>query len=363
MAQQTLLRPARQAAQQERPRTAKAQARAVARARARVQPQTEAQAQAEAEAEVQAKGPVSHRKPRTRSSRADRLWSVASLVVMFVLSLVCGVLLAVHGPSESSSLEVQPAPVPSPQTPYGPVIPGPAKETPKKPATPAGSGNTAVEKVVLRPGDTLYALAGAHGTSVKVLQELNDLGTSTLIYADDTLRVPGTPPSAQGQLDLPETELPEADPPTSDPPTSDPSKSDPPKSDPPKKKAPKKAPKTAPKSGAKAVVAFARNQLGKPYVWGGTGPRGYDCSGLVMRAWEKAGVKLPRTTWGQVKAGEATTRAGLVPGDLIISNNGGHVQLYIGDGKVIHAPGTGRTVTTAPLPSPSAVVSYRHITP
>ncbi|MCL7382472.1 C40 family peptidase, partial [Streptomyces sp. 35G-GA-8] len=194
------------------------------------------------------------------------------------------------------------------------------------------------------------------------LQELNDLGTSTLIYADDTLRVPGTPPSAQGQLDLPETELPDADPPKSDPPKSDPSKSDPPKKKAPDK-APKKAPKTAPTSGAKAVVAFARDQLGKPYVWGGTGPRGYDCSGLVMRAWEKAGVKLPRTTWGQVKAGKATTRDGLVPGDLIISNNGGHVQLYIGDGKVIHAPGTGRTVTTAQLPAPSTVVSYRHITP
>ncbi|MER8073794.1 NlpC/P60 family protein, partial [Streptomyces sp. NPDC094034] len=72
---------------------------------------------------------------------------------------------------------------------------------------------------------------------------------------------------------------------------------------------------------------------------------------------------LPRTTWGQVKAGKATTRADLVPGDLIISNKGRHVQLYIGDGKVIHAPGTGRTVTTAKLPSPSTVVSYRHITP
>ncbi|MCL7382664.1 LysM peptidoglycan-binding domain-containing protein, partial [Streptomyces sp. 35G-GA-8] len=74
------------------------------------------------------------------------------------------------------------------------------KETPKEPAATAGSGTGVIEKVVLRPGDTLYALAGAHDTSVKALQELNDLGTSTLIYADDTLRVPGTPPSAQGQL-------------------------------------------------------------------------------------------------------------------------------------------------------------------
>ncbi|MFD5899837.1 NlpC/P60 family protein [Streptomyces sp. NPDC060366] len=341
MAQQTLLRPPRKAPQ---PRTA--------------------QAKGPAQGRVEAKGPVSHRKPRARTSRADRLWSVASLVVMFVLSLVCGVLLAVHGPSESSSLEVRPTPTPAPapQVPHGPVMPEPVKETPKK---PAGSGTAAVKKVTLIPGDTLYALAGAHSTSVKVLQELNDLGASTLIYAGETLRVPGDPQSAQPQLvppgvDLPEMEFPEMELPESDLPEMDPPKNDPPKNDPPKKKDPKKE---APKSGAKAVVAFARAQLGKPYVWGGTGPNGFDCSGLVMRAWEKAGVQLPRTTWGQVKAGKATTRDELVPGDLIISNNGGHVQLYIGDGKVIHAPGKGRSITTAPLPDHSGVDSYRHITP
>ncbi|MFF3755242.1 C40 family peptidase [Streptomyces sp. NPDC002018] len=324
MTQQTLPRPPRQAPQRRQPRTAQAR--------------------------VQAKGPVSHRKPRTRSTRGERLWAVASLVVMFVLSLVCGVLLAVHGPSESSSLEVQPTPVPSPRTPYGPVMPEPVKETPEPvkemPKKPTG---TVVEKVTLRPGDTLYALAGIHGTSVKALQGLNDLGTSTLIYAGDTLRVPATPDSTQPQkIDLPDTDPPKSDPPKTDPPTSDP---------------PKKAPKSGAKAGAKAVVAFAQAQLGKPYVWGGTGPRGYDCSGLVMRAWEKAGVKLPRTTWDQVKAGEATTRSELVPGDLVISNNGGHVQLYIGDGKVIHAPGSGRTVTITELAHRSDVVSYRHITP
>lgn len=91
MAQQTLLRPPQQAAQHKQPRTAQAR--------------------------VEAKGPVSHRKPEARSTarseRRDRLWAAASLVVMFVLSLVCGVLLAVHGPSDSSSLEVRPTPTPA----------------------------------------------------------------------------------------------------------------------------------------------------------------------------------------------------------------------------------------------------------
>ncbi|MCL7380803.1 hypothetical protein, partial [Streptomyces sp. 35G-GA-8] len=83
MAQQTLLRPARQAAQQERPGTAKAQARTQARVQARAvaRARVQARAGADAGAGVRAEGPVSHRKPRTRSSRSDRLWSVASLVV------------------------------------------------------------------------------------------------------------------------------------------------------------------------------------------------------------------------------------------------------------------------------------------
>ncbi|MCL7382232.1 hypothetical protein, partial [Streptomyces sp. 35G-GA-8] len=81
MAQQTLLRPARQAAQQERPGTAKAQARTQARAQARAVARARVRVQARAGAGVRAEGPVSHRKPRTRSSRSDRLWSVASLVV------------------------------------------------------------------------------------------------------------------------------------------------------------------------------------------------------------------------------------------------------------------------------------------
>lgn len=113
--------------------------------------------------------------------------------------------------------------------------------------------------------------------------------------------------------------------------------------------------------GTAAAVAFARAQIGKPYAWGATGPGSFDCSGLVMRAWQVGGVALPRTTWGMAKAGRATTRGALVPGDLVITNGGGHVQLYIGDGKVVHAPGTGKHVTIAPLAPASGVLTYRHL--
>ncbi|MFF3735333.1 C40 family peptidase [Streptomyces sp. NPDC002476] len=126
---------------------------------------------------------------------------------------------------------------------------------------------------------------------------------------------------------------------------------------------PKPMAKSPARPAPRRVVAFAQAQLGKPYIWGGTGPRGYDCSGLVTQAWKAAGVSLPRTTWDLVRAGTATTRAQLVPGDLVIANGGRHVQLYIGHGKVIHAPRPGSTVTIARLAAASDVVSYRHITP
>ncbi|MFI9630716.1 C40 family peptidase [Streptomyces sp. NPDC052042] len=206
-----------------------------------------------------------------------------------------------------------------------------------------------VRKVVLRPGDTLYALAGRHGTTVKALQRLNVLGTSTLIYAGDTFRVPaGTGPVEETR----KGRSTDGSPSPSPSPTKSKSKS-----------MAKPAAKSPAGSASWRVVAFAQAQLGKPYIWGGTGPRGYDCSGLVTQAWKAAGVSLPRTTWGQVRAGTATSRAQLVPGDLVIANGGGHVQLYIGHGKVIHAPRPGSTVTVARLAAASGVVGYRHITP
>lgn len=96
-------------------------------------------------------------------------------------------------------------------------------------------------------------------------------------------------------------------------------------------------------AGARAV-AFARAQIGKPYVWGAEGPDAYDCSGLTMAAWASAGVQLPRTTSGQILVGTAVpSRAQLAPGDLVFTTRG-HVVLYAGAGRVVSAPYPGRTV-------------------
>ncbi|MFD7432605.1 NlpC/P60 family protein [Streptomyces sp. NPDC059818] len=93
------------------------------------------------------------------------------------------------------------------------------------------------------------------------------------------------------------------------------------------------------------VLAFARAQIGKPYVWGATGPSSYDCSGLTQAAWRAAGVSLPRTTWDQVNVGTRIATADLQPGDLVFFYDDiSHVGIYKGDGMMIHAPKPGANV-------------------
>ncbi|MFE5734463.1 NlpC/P60 family protein [Streptomyces sp. NPDC056528] len=105
-----------------------------------------------------------------------------------------------------------------------------------------------------------------------------------------------------------------------------------------------------PDSRAAQAVSFARAQLGKPYVWGATGPSGYDCSGLTQAAWRAAGVSLPRTTYTQINAGQRVSRSRLAPGDLVFFYSGiSHVGLYIGGGQMIHAPRPGAPIRIAPI--------------
>ncbi|MFJ1611723.1 NlpC/P60 family protein [Streptomyces sp. NPDC098085] len=96
---------------------------------------------------------------------------------------------------------------------------------------------------------------------------------------------------------------------------------------------------------AEKVLAFARAQIGKPYVWGATGPSSYDCSGLTQAAWKAAGVDIPRTTWDQVKVGTRVATADLRPGDLVFFYDDiSHVGIYKGGGMMIHAPKPGANV-------------------
>ncbi|GAA1972018.1 C40 family peptidase [Kitasatospora viridis] len=107
---------------------------------------------------------------------------------------------------------------------------------------------------------------------------------------------------------------------------------------------------------AAAAVQFAYAQLGKPYVWGATGPGSFDCSGLTGAAWRAAGVSLPRVSEDQWNAGRRIARADLQPGDLVFFYGDlHHVGIYIGNGQMIHAPRTGKNVTVLPI---DAMPSY-----
>jgi cell wall-associated NlpC family hydrolase len=169
------------------------------------------------------------------------------------------------------------------------------------------------QTIVVQPGDTLWGLAHRNGTTVEDLQRLNNLGTSTLIRIGQTLVLHDDTAAVR-------------------------------------------AGKTA------TAIAYAKAQVGKPYKFATEGPDSFDCSGLVMMAWSAAGVRLPRVTYDQIKVGERVTRDRLVPGDLVFTNNGGHVELYIGDNRVVNAGHTGVSVHLQDLPRDAQIVAYVHLT-
>ena len=109
---------------------------------------------------------------------------------------------------------------------------------------------------------------------------------------------------------------------------------------------------------AEKAVAFAYAQLGKPYVWGATGPGSYDCSGLAQAAWAAAGVAIPRVTYDQWAALPHIATSAIQPGDLLFYAGEGHVAMYVGDGYIIDAPRTGLNVQKLPMNTGWYAASY-----
>lgn len=104
-----------------------------------------------------------------------------------------------------------------------------------------------------------------------------------------------------------------------------------------------------------SIVETARKYLGVNYVWGGTSPSGFDCSGLVQYAFAQAGIELPRVTYDQINVGQAVQPNKLRPGDLVFFDTDrkrsgpDHVGIYMGGGKFIHAPRPGDKVKISSL--------------
>lgn len=101
-----------------------------------------------------------------------------------------------------------------------------------------------------------------------------------------------------------------------------------------------------PAGGAGAAAAFARSQIGKPYVYAASGPDAYDCSGLTMRAWQAGGISLPHYSGAQAKRGVRVPLDQLQPGDLITTTEGwsGHVGIWVGGGYVHASSSQGAMV-------------------
>ncbi|MFF3439751.1 C40 family peptidase [Streptosporangium sp. NPDC002721] len=98
------------------------------------------------------------------------------------------------------------------------------------------------------------------------------------------------------------------------------------------------------------AVSAAKKQIGDPYRWGASGPGAFDCSGLVRYAWRKAGVSLPRITHSQYRSiRKKVSWSKLSPGDLMFFSGKGHVGMYVGKGRMVHSPSSGKTVRVVRL--------------
>jgi cell wall-associated NlpC family hydrolase len=101
---------------------------------------------------------------------------------------------------------------------------------------------------------------------------------------------------------------------------------------------------------ATGALKAALSKLGRPYVWGADGPSTFDCSGLTLWAYKQVGINLPHYTGSQWNAGTRVSRAELRPGDLVFFHADlHHMGMYIGDGKMVHAPQTGDVVKIVPM--------------
>jgi cell wall-associated NlpC family hydrolase len=117
--------------------------------------------------------------------------------------------------------------------------------------------------------------------------------------------------------------------------------------------------KPRPTLGQRAA-RLALNAVGVPYAWGGSSPSGgFDCSGLVSWAYGRLGVRLPHSSYALYNRGRRVARSRLKTGDLVFFYGLGHVGMYLGRGRMVHAPSSGRRVEVVPLGGRSLIGARR----
>ncbi|MBT8131214.1 MAG: C40 family peptidase [Gammaproteobacteria bacterium] len=108
--------------------------------------------------------------------------------------------------------------------------------------------------------------------------------------------------------------------------------------------------------GHAVAAATATQQIGRPYKWGGSTPKGFDCSGLVQYSYNNAGMSVPRTSRAQYSASQHISLRQARTGDLLFFRFSGrisHVGIYLGDGRFVHSPSSGKHVEVASLQQPT----------
>ncbi|MGH9060247.1 MAG: LysM peptidoglycan-binding domain-containing protein, partial [Acidimicrobiales bacterium] len=201
------------------------------------------------------------------------------------------------------------------------------------PATTAAS--TSGSSYTVQAGDTLNRIAARYGTTAAALASLNHIANPDVITVGQVLAVTGQAPApaaapapVRAPAPAPATTvsfgytLPVPEPAPAAP--------------------------AAPTSAAATAVKVALAQIGKPYLYGGSGPGSFDCSGLVMYAYAAAGIQLPHYTVAQYQGTTHISQAQLQPGDLVFYGGSApsHVAMYIGGGQVVSANTTGTTIQT-----------------
>jgi cell wall-associated NlpC family hydrolase len=179
----------------------------------------------------------------------------------------------------------------------------------------ATAGFASADNVTVKPGQTLSEIAVKNNTTVASLTKDNNLSNPNLIFVGQKLSVDGQKTT--------------------------------------KKTTTRNNTQTSTKTVVNtSVTSYAKQFIGTPYVWGGSTPAGFDCSGLVSYAYRNAlGIYLPRTAAGQASVTTRIPVTSAQPGDLLFWSNASgrvyHVALSLGNGQYIHAPQPGQTVTIA----------------
>ncbi|MGI9860506.1 peptidoglycan endopeptidase [Moorella naiadis] len=180
--------------------------------------------------------------------------------------------------------------------------------------TLVAAGVALAQPYEVQRGDTLWALSRRYGVTVEQIQAANNLDSS-LILVGQTLEIPtGDNPPATSYEPTPAS----------------------------------RSESVAPSTVGARIAAIARQYEGTPYRWGGTSPKGFDCSGFTLYVFDRVGIDLPHSASDQASLGTHVDKDELMPGDLVFfhtyARGISHVGIYVGDGNFISATNSGVSI-------------------